>query len=211
LEQVQGRTIGGGGVHLNALFGLESFGNEFREACRAAGAPGSAHGVRKIAATRAAENGAAVAELAAEREGFATARDLALVVYLFGANHLQSGCQPIKALPASAKSPNLRGSCRHCPLRKICAWPDLAPISLFTLDGFTRTPKPGSAVSHMPFHKAKERARIILADALKGNDPVADDRAVRDAPTMQELAADYLEQHAVPKKRARSVENASAQ
>jgi integrase len=30
----------------------ESFGNEFREACRAAGVPGSAHGVRKIAANR---------------------------------------------------------------------------------------------------------------------------------------------------------------
>ena len=59
----------------------------------------------------------------------------------------------------------------------------------------------------LTFHKAKERARIILADALKGNDPVADDRSVRDAPTMRELAADYLEQHAVPKKRAGSVEN----
>ena len=59
----------------------------------------------------------------------------------------------------------------------------------------------------LTFHRAKERARIILADALKGNDPVADDRAVRDAPTMRQLAADYLEQHAIPKKRARSVEN----
>jgi hypothetical protein len=59
----------------------------------------------------------------------------------------------------------------------------------------------------LTFHKAKERARIILADALKGNDPVADDRTVRDAPTMRQLAADYLEQHAIPKKRARSVMN----
>ena len=59
----------------------------------------------------------------------------------------------------------------------------------------------------LTFHKAKERARIILADALRGNDPVADDRTVRDAPTMRQLAADYLEQHAVPKKRARSVKN----
>ena len=33
----------------------EFFGNLFRAACRAAGVPGSAHGVRKIAATRAAE------------------------------------------------------------------------------------------------------------------------------------------------------------
>jgi integrase len=41
----------------------ESFGNLFRKACRDAGVPGSAHGVRKIAATRAANAGAAVAEL----------------------------------------------------------------------------------------------------------------------------------------------------
>jgi integrase len=46
-------------------FTKESFGNMFREACQAAGVPGSAHGVRKIAATRAANNGATVAELEA--------------------------------------------------------------------------------------------------------------------------------------------------
>jgi integrase len=43
----------------------ESFGNEFREACHLAGVPGSAHGVRKIAATRAANRGATVAQLEA--------------------------------------------------------------------------------------------------------------------------------------------------
>jgi integrase len=43
----------------------ESFGNAFRDACRAAGVPGSLHGVRKIAATRAAENGATVPQLEA--------------------------------------------------------------------------------------------------------------------------------------------------
>jgi integrase len=43
----------------------ESFGNLFRKACRAAGVPGSAHGLRKVAATRAANNGATVAELEA--------------------------------------------------------------------------------------------------------------------------------------------------
>ena len=36
----------------------ESFGNWFRLACRAAGVPGSAHGLRKAGATRAANNGA---------------------------------------------------------------------------------------------------------------------------------------------------------
>jgi integrase len=43
----------------------ESFGNEFKAACKAAGVPGSAHGVRKIAATRAANAGATVAQLEA--------------------------------------------------------------------------------------------------------------------------------------------------
>ena len=41
----------------------ESFGNWFREACKAAGAPGSAHGIRKATATLAAENGATTTEL----------------------------------------------------------------------------------------------------------------------------------------------------
>ncbi|MGB7886369.1 MAG: tyrosine-type recombinase/integrase, partial [Xanthobacteraceae bacterium] len=43
----------------------ESFGNLFRDACNEAGVPGSAHGVRKIAATRAANDGATVAQLEA--------------------------------------------------------------------------------------------------------------------------------------------------
>jgi integrase len=43
----------------------ESFGNWFRSACRAAGVPGSAHGLRKAGATRAANNGATVAQLEA--------------------------------------------------------------------------------------------------------------------------------------------------
>lgn len=46
-------------------FVKESFGNAFSEAARAAGVRKSAHGVRKIGATRAAENGATVAELEA--------------------------------------------------------------------------------------------------------------------------------------------------
>jgi integrase len=43
----------------------ESFGNLFKDACKAAGIPGSARGVRKIAATRAADAGATEAELMA--------------------------------------------------------------------------------------------------------------------------------------------------
>lgn len=41
----------------------ESFGNAFSEACRQAGVNKSAHGLRKIGATRAANNGATVAQL----------------------------------------------------------------------------------------------------------------------------------------------------
>lgn len=73
--------------------------------------------------------------------------------------------------------------------------------------GASRRKTIGQHGALLTFHKAKERARIILADALKGNDPVADDRAIREAPTMRHLAADYLEYHAIPKKRPRSVEN----
>jgi integrase len=43
----------------------ETFGNEFREACKTTGVPGSAHGVRKIAATTAANNGATTSQLKA--------------------------------------------------------------------------------------------------------------------------------------------------
>lgn len=50
---------------LGKSFRKESFGNAFREACRAAGVEKSAHGLRKAGATRAAENGATVAELEA--------------------------------------------------------------------------------------------------------------------------------------------------
>jgi integrase len=43
----------------------ESFGNWFGAACRAAGCPGSAHGLRKAGATRAAERGATERQLMA--------------------------------------------------------------------------------------------------------------------------------------------------
>jgi integrase len=46
-----------------APFTKESFGNWFKDACKAAGVPGSAHGLRKAGATRAAENGATEKEL----------------------------------------------------------------------------------------------------------------------------------------------------
>lgn len=53
--------VGAGG----RAFTKESFGNTFRKACKKAGVPGSAHGVRKLAATTMANNGATVAQLEA--------------------------------------------------------------------------------------------------------------------------------------------------
>ena len=44
-------------------FAKAGFGNWFREACDKAGVPGSAHGLRKAGAARAAENGATEADL----------------------------------------------------------------------------------------------------------------------------------------------------
>lgn len=46
-------------------FVKDSFGNWFGEVCRKAGCPGSAHGLRKAGATRAAENGATERQLMA--------------------------------------------------------------------------------------------------------------------------------------------------
>ena len=59
----------------------------------------------------------------------------------------------------------------------------------------------------MTFDQAKKQARLILADAVRGADPVAERQAARKAPTMADLAADYLERHAIPKKRPNSVRN----
>src|SRR3954454_1065267 len=48
---------------------------------------------------------------------------------------------------------------------------------------------------------------MILAEALNGRDPVRAERAARAAPNVAALAEQYLAQHAVPKKRPRSVRN----
>ena len=62
----------------------------------------------------------------------------------------------------------------------------------------------------MTFYQAKKQARLMLADAVRGADPVAERQADRKAPTMANLASDYLERHAIPKKRPNSVRNDSS-
>ena len=57
----------------------------------------------------------------------------------------------------------------------------------------------------LTFDQAKKQARAVLADALRGQDPAAERQAERKAPAMNELAQDYLETHAFPKKRATSL------
>jgi hypothetical protein len=57
----------------------------------------------------------------------------------------------------------------------------------------------------LTFDQAKKQARAMLADAMRGDDPVEVRRTARRAPSVANLAADYLERYAVPKKRPKSV------
>ena len=62
----------------------------------------------------------------------------------------------------------------------------------------------------LTLHKAREQARILLAEALNGRGPVRAERAARAAPSVVALAEQYLAQHAVPKKRPRSAKSERA-
>ncbi|WP_299773242.1 site-specific integrase [uncultured Tateyamaria sp.] len=59
----------------------------------------------------------------------------------------------------------------------------------------------------MTVHQARETAKSLLAEVLRGADPVVELRAQRKAPTIADLADRYLEEHAIPKKRPGSVRN----
>jgi integrase len=59
----------------------------------------------------------------------------------------------------------------------------------------------------MTADEARREARRILADVERGDDPSAVRQSERQAPTIRDLAADYLERHAIPNKRPKSVEN----
>ncbi len=54
---------------------------------------------------------------------------------------------------------------------------------------------------------AREIARALLADVVRGADPVADAQSLRHSPTVNSLAAQYMTEHAEPKKRPGSVRN----
>ncbi len=55
--------------------------------------------------------------------------------------------------------------------------------------------------------KARDTARDLLAQVHGGGDPAGDIKATREAPTVADLAADYLQRHAIPNKRPESVRN----
>ena len=59
----------------------------------------------------------------------------------------------------------------------------------------------------MSFSEAKKLATGMLSDVIRGADPVADATATRNAPTIAELAEQYYEIHALPKKRKKSAAN----
>ena len=57
----------------------------------------------------------------------------------------------------------------------------------------------------LSFDQARKQAFAILADARRGADPVEERRTTLKAPSVAVLASDYLERHAIPKKRPKSV------
>ena len=84
-------------------FTKESFGNNFSEAARQAGIKKSAHGVRKIAATIAAENGATEKELDALFGWVDGGRTSA--IYTRDANRARLAMQAIHKLNENGTSP----------------------------------------------------------------------------------------------------------
>lgn len=92
-------------------FAKESFGNEFSEAARQAGIKKSAHGVRKIAATIAAENGATGPELDAIFGWVDGGRTSA--IYIREANRIRLAAQGVSKMDESRTSiPAPRGKVR---------------------------------------------------------------------------------------------------
>ncbi|WP_375694421.1 tyrosine-type recombinase/integrase [Bartonella sp. AD24XZML] len=76
----------------------ESFGNLFREACNTAGIKKSAHGLRKLAATRAANSGATVSQLKAI---FGWTEDKMASLYTKSADRKRLALEAIKKLQKS--------------------------------------------------------------------------------------------------------------
>ncbi|WP_375659375.1 tyrosine-type recombinase/integrase [Bartonella sp. MR30HLJHH] len=83
---------------MNQKFTKEGFGNAFRDACNAAGIKKSAHGLRKLAATRAANSGATVSQLKAI---FGWTEDQMASLYTKSADRKRLALEAIKKLQKS--------------------------------------------------------------------------------------------------------------
>ncbi|MDE0150099.1 MAG: site-specific integrase [Rhodospirillaceae bacterium] len=57
----------------------------------------------------------------------------------------------------------------------------------------------------LTFHQAKLEARRVLGDAIGGGDMARDRQEKRKAPTVAQLTVEYMDRHAIPKKRPQSV------
>ena len=57
----------------------------------------------------------------------------------------------------------------------------------------------------LSFAEARKTAFGILSDVMRGRDPVGEAEVKRTAPTMKDLAGDYLERHAKQRKRPNSI------
>lgn len=59
----------------------------------------------------------------------------------------------------------------------------------------------------LSLHAARDLARSLLAEVVRGEDPVASAQSLRRSPTVLALAKQYMSEHAIPKKRPGSVRN----
>lgn len=70
--------------------------------------------------------------------------------------------------------------------------------------GVTRRKTLGPYGPLLSLHEARDEARKLLAEVIKGYDPVSDIKARRDEATFQHLADEYMYVHAIPRKREKS-------
>ena len=61
--------------------------------------------------------------------------------------------------------------------------------------------------STLSLNEARSLAKVLLADVVRGKDPVTDAQALRTSPTVMQPAEQYLTEHAIARQRVGSVRN----